>query len=121
MFVGIVGIDEVVLGRKVFRTDKDWKRYKPIIETEVKKWKKHVKKINRIHTSTISDKQQIIDYLKVPEEQIDIIPYGVDHDMFKPAEDKSKTPPWLVAAEIVETSRLFARNVAQIEASWLVT
>jgi len=89
LFIGIVGIDEVVLGRKVFRTDKDWKRYKPIIQTEVKKWKKHVKKINRIHTSTISDKQQIIDYLKVPEEQIDVIPYGVDHDLFKPAEDKS--------------------------------
>jgi len=91
LFIGIVGIDEVVLGRKVFRTDKDWKRYKPIIQTEVKKWKKHVKKINRIHTSTISDKQQIIDYLKVPEEQIDVIPYGVDHDVFKPAEDKRIT------------------------------
>jgi len=36
------------------------------------------------------------------------------------AEDKSSTPPWLVAAEIVETSRLFARNVAQIEAAWLL-
>ncbi len=90
LFVGIVGIDEVVLGRKVFRSNKDWKRYKPIIETEVKKWKKHVEKINRIHTSTISDKQQIIDYLKVPEEKIDVIPYGVDHDVFKPAEDKTK-------------------------------
>ena len=61
LFVGIVGIDEVVLGRKVFRSNKDWKRYKPIIETEVKKWKKHVEKINRIHTSPflISNKSLI--------------------------------------------------------------
>ena len=91
LFVGIVGIDEVVLGRKVFRSDKDWRRYKPIIETEVKKWKKHIEKINRVHTSTISDKEQIIDYLNVPEEKIDIIPYGVDHDLFKPSKDKKAT------------------------------
>jgi ATP-dependent helicase HrpA len=28
-------------------------------------------------------------------------------------------PPWLVAAEMVETSRLFARKVARIDSSWL--
>ena len=91
LFIGIVGIDEVVLGRKVFRTEKDWKRYKPIIETEVEKWKKHVEKINRIHTSTVSDKEQVIDYLNIPEEKIDVIPYGVDHDLFKPSQDKDLT------------------------------
>ena len=91
LFIGIVGIDEVVLGRKVFRSEKDWKRYRPIIDTEVKKWKKHIEKINRVHTSTASDKEQIIDYLKVPEEKIDVIPYGVDHDLFKPSKDKRAT------------------------------
>ncbi|HJN52474.1 MAG: ATP-dependent RNA helicase HrpA [Pseudomonadales bacterium] len=30
-----------------------------------------------------------------------------------------KRPRWLVAAELVETTRLYARNVAQIESEWL--
>ena len=33
--------------------------------------------------------------------------------------DKDKTPAWIVAAEIVETSRLFARTVARIQPDWL--
>jgi len=107
LFVGIVGIDEVVLGRKVFRSDRDWKRYKPIIETEVKKWKKHIEKINRIHTSTISDKEQIIEYLKVPEEKIDVIPYGVDHDVFKPVEDKRKTMKEVCSKFYLKTTPYF--------------
>ncbi len=35
-------------------------------------------------------------------------------------EDKKNTPGWVVAAEVVETSRLFARTVARIQPSWLV-
>ena len=35
------------------------------------------------------------------------------------AEDRSKTPQWLMAAEVVETSRLFARTVARIAPAWL--
>ena len=34
-------------------------------------------------------------------------------------EDKKNTPGWVVAAEVVETSRLFARTVARIQPSWL--
>lgn len=33
--------------------------------------------------------------------------------------DKDKTPGWLVAGEMVETSRLFARTVARIQPEWL--
>jgi ATP-dependent helicase HrpA len=33
--------------------------------------------------------------------------------------DKNKTPSWIVSAEIVETSRLFARTVARIQPEWL--
>lgn len=35
-------------------------------------------------------------------------------------EKKKSTPGWVVAAEVVETSRLFARTVARIQPSWLV-
>lgn len=34
-------------------------------------------------------------------------------------EEKKGTPGWVVAAEVVETSRLFARTVARIQPSWL--
>ena len=91
LFVGVVGIDEVVLGKEVFRHKKDWIRNKPIIEKQVNKWKNHVEKINRIHVSTNSDKDQVMNYLDVPEEKIDIIPYGVDHDLFKPSNNRKKT------------------------------
>lgn len=33
---------------------------------------------------------------------------------------RRSTPEWVVAAEVVETSRLFARTVAGVQASWLV-
>ena len=35
------------------------------------------------------------------------------------AERGKTTPEWIVAAEVVETSRLFARTVAGVQASWL--
>ena len=34
--------------------------------------------------------------------------------------DTDKAPGWIVAAEMVETSRLFARTAAQVEAGWLL-
>ena len=91
LFIGIVGIDEVVLGRKVFRTNASWKRNKPIIQQQVKKWKSQSNNISQIHTSTISDKEQIIEYLNVQEEKISVIPYGVDHNLFKPSNNKDTT------------------------------
>ena len=30
-----------------------------------------------------------------------------------------KPPPWVMAAELVETSQLFARSVAKIDPAWL--
>ena len=90
-FIGIVGIDEVVLGKKVFRSDALWKRNKPLIEEQVSKWKNQNHLVPHIHTSTISDKEQIIENFNVPEEKIDVIPYGVDHDKFRPPESKELT------------------------------
>ena len=90
-FIGIVGIDEVVLGEKVFRSNALWKRNKPLIEEQVNKWKTQNHLVPHIHTSTISDKEQIIENFNVPEEKIDVIPYGVDHDKFRLPEDKEST------------------------------
>ena len=90
LFVGLVGIDEVVLGRKVFRTESLWKRSKPIIKKELQKWHNDADKIKHVHVSTESDKEQIIEYLKIPKEKIEIIPLGVDHELYKPPFDKDK-------------------------------
>ena len=91
LIVGIVGIDEVVLGREVYKTENDWLQNKPIIENEIIKWEKNIDLVKIIHVSNISEKNQLIEYLKIPEEKIRIIPYGVDHDLFKPTLDKIDT------------------------------
>lgn len=88
LFVGVVGIDEVVLGSKVFRSKPMWDLAKPKIEKEIKKWHTKIDNISKVHVSTNSDKDQIIEYLKVPEEKIELIPYGVDHELFNPPNDK---------------------------------
>lgn len=90
LIVGIVGIDEVVLGEQVYRTKRDWTINKPIIEKEVSKWEKYSDKIKFVHVSTNSDKEQLIKYLKVPENKIIIIPLGVDHERFRPPINKEE-------------------------------
>ena len=36
LIIGIVGIDEVVLGREVYKSNSDWKQNEPIIKNELK-------------------------------------------------------------------------------------
>jgi len=91
LIIGVVGIDEVVLGEQVFKTKSEWNMTKPIIEREISKWEKHVDKIKVIHVSTNSDKEQLIKYLKVPQDKIHVISYGVDHKVFMPPTNKEKT------------------------------
>jgi glycosyltransferase involved in cell wall biosynthesis len=91
LVVGLVGIDEVVLGREVYKTENDWLNNKPIIEQELKKWKSDIDKVRFVHVSNQPEKDQLIEYLKIPEEKISIIPYGVDHNLFKPISEKSSS------------------------------
>ncbi len=41
-------------------------------------------------------------------------------DAAKPASEKARQSPWIVAGEIVETSQLFARTVAAINPEWVI-
>ena len=45
---------------------------------------------------------------------------GRDEPVPASAQKKSRQPEWLVAGEIVETSRLYARTVARIRPEWIV-
>ena len=90
LVVGLSGIDEVVLGEQVFKSKGEWLKWKPVIEKEVPKWEKYIDKIKFIHVPSNSDKEQMIKFLKIPREKMHIIPYGVDHEIFKPAINKEK-------------------------------
>ncbi|MHB8545735.1 MAG: glycosyltransferase [Nitrosotalea sp.] len=82
LVIGLVGIDEVVLGKQVYRTNEDWKTNEPIIKREVERWQKHVDGVNFIHVTTNEEKRQMMEHLKIPDEKLHIIPLGVDHELF---------------------------------------
>ncbi|MDP9064980.1 MAG: ATP-dependent RNA helicase HrpA, partial [Pseudomonadota bacterium] len=44
---------------------------------------------------------------------------GVRFHLFPGSPLKRRRPPWIMAAEIVETSRIFGRRLAQIEPNWI--
>jgi len=101
------GIDEVVLGRKVFKTEADWKISEPIIKNEVKKWHENINKIKYVHVVSESEKEQMRDYLKVPEEKIVVIPHGVDHEIFKPPENKENVRRKILAKFLINDNPYF--------------
>ena len=85
------GIDEVVLGREVFKSDADWQKYKPIIKSEIQKWKKYHKYIKYVHVVTNSEKNDMMLHFDIPEEKFVIVPHGVDHVLFSPPLNKEQT------------------------------
>ncbi|MCV0373517.1 MAG: glycosyltransferase family 4 protein [Nitrosarchaeum sp.] len=91
LIIQLVGIDEVILGREVFLSDAHYAYNKPIIEGEVKKWKENHDKIKMIHVATEPEKDQMVKYLNLPDEKLVVIPLGIDHDIFKPTEDRLQT------------------------------
>ncbi|MDE2588120.1 MAG: glycosyltransferase family 4 protein, partial [Patescibacteria group bacterium] len=88
LVIGLSGIDEVILGKKVYKTKMDWEKNRIIIEKEVQKWFKFSNAISFIHVPSESDKKQMIEYLKIPEEKIHVIYHGVDHEKYKPSQNK---------------------------------
>jgi len=90
LILGPSGIDEVIYGEEVFFDKSLWKRHKPLMEKEVLRWNKHIDKISAVHVVTKSELDEMHQYLKIPKDKMTIIPHGVNHDIFKPAENKSK-------------------------------
>lgn len=107
LFIGLIGIDEVILGRASFRSESHWAYNKPIIKEEVKKWESQIDKIKLIHVSTKSEKKQMMEYLKIPENKLHVIPLGVDHDVFKPTDDKEKTKRSILGKFLIKDNPYF--------------
>ena len=63
-----------------------------------------------IHPSSILAKKQ---------RRKDEPPPNVVNAHRKPPPEKQSAPPWIMAGELVDTSRLFARNAAQIDPRWI--
>jgi len=109
------GIDEVILGREVFKTNKDWKINKPIIDSEVRKWKKYGHKVKAVHVVTNSEKEDMIKYLEIPAEKFHVIPHGVDHDTFKPPKNKDETRKKILSIFFIKDCPFF---VHVSESNW---
>ncbi len=105
LIIGLVGIDEVILGREVYKAEQDWLQNKPIIEKELEKWRLHSNKVKAIHVSNNSEKEQMIKYLHIPKEKIFVIPYGVDHTLFKPSKSKGQTREQILQKFLIRNSQ----------------
>ena len=91
LIIQLVGIDEIILGRETYVYERDYAVSKPIIAEEIKKWKIDYNKVRKIHVATEPEKEQMMQYLNIPEEHMEVIPLGVDHNTFKPSENKLET------------------------------
>ena len=91
LILGPSGIDEVIYGEEVFFDKSLWKRHEPLIKKEVSRWHDHVDKISAVHVVTKSELSEMHQYLKIPKDKMTVIPHGVNHELFKLPENKSKT------------------------------
>jgi len=107
LYIGLVGIDEVVLGEEVYTNEQDWKINKPIIKNEVKKWKENIDIIEKIQVSTESEKKQMTEFLDIPKNKMTVIPYGVNHDVFKPSIDKNNLRKKILAKLLLKDNPYF--------------
>lgn len=107
LVIGLSGIDEVVLGEKVYKTRREWETNKILIEREVPKWEKYSNLIRLIHVPSNSDKSQMIQYLKIHEGKIHVIYHGVEHERFRPPIDKEKERKRILGSFFMRDSPYF--------------
>lgn len=107
LVIGLSGIDEVVLGQQVYKNKTDYEKNKILIEKEVPKWSKFSGSISFVHVPSESDKKQMMQYLKIPEEKLHVIYHGVDHDKFKPLAGKENERRRILAKFYMNDSPYF--------------
>jgi len=107
LIIGLSGIDEVILGSQVYKTKQHWQLNENIIKKEVPKWEKYADKIKCIHVTTDSEKKQMSRYLKIPENKMEVIPHGVDHEIFKLPINKEKSRKQILGAFYIRDGNYF--------------
>lgn len=114
--IGLSGIDEIVLGQAVFKNKRDWERTEPLINKEISNWKKDVNKINFIHVPSNSDKKQMMEYLKIPEEKMHVIYHGVDSEKFFPPKNKKEVLKKISSAFYLDSNAPYIIHIS--ESNW---
>ena len=88
---GASGIDEIIYGKEILVWPGSWKQVKQSIATEMLYWKKYSSKIKHIHLPANSELEEFHKYLEIPYEKMSVIHHGVNHDFFKPSNNKEST------------------------------
>jgi glycosyltransferase involved in cell wall biosynthesis len=89
--IGASGIDEIIYGKKILVWPGSWKQVKIQMAKDISYWKKYSDKIKHIHLPAQSEINEFHKYLDLPLEKMSLIHHGVNHDFFKPSNDKEKT------------------------------
>ena len=82
------GIDEIIYGKEVIVWKGSWPSVQKQITKELSHWKKYANKIEHIHVPANTELEEFHKYLEIPYEKLSVINHGVDHDFFKPSDDK---------------------------------
>ncbi|WP_220462846.1 glycosyltransferase [Nitrosopumilus sp. b2] len=88
---GVSGIDEIIYGKDILAWKGSWNVVRKEISKETTYWKKYIDKIKHIHVVANSELEEFHKYLNIPYEKMTIIHHGVNHDFFKPSNDKEYT------------------------------
>ncbi|MDC0450798.1 glycosyltransferase family 4 protein [Nitrosopumilus sp.] len=88
---GCSGIDEIIYGKEILVWPGTWRNVKRQSKLDISYWKKYAHKIKHIHLPANSELNEFHEYLDIPYEKMSVINHGVNHDFFKPTNDKENT------------------------------
>jgi len=88
---GCSGIDEIIYGKEVLVWAGSWPQVTKQIDQEIIYWKKYINKIKHVYLPANSELEEFHKYLDIPYEKMSVINHGVNHDFFKPSDDKQNT------------------------------
>jgi len=88
---GASGIDEIIYGKEILVWPGSWPQVTKQIDQEIIYWKKYIHKIKHVYLPANSELEEFHKYLDIPYEKMSVINHGVNHDFFKPSDDKENT------------------------------
>ena len=88
---GASGIDEIIYGKEILVWKGTWNQVQKQIATETIYWKKYSDKIKHIYLPANSEIEEFHKYLEIPYDKMSVINHGVNHNFFKPSDNKKNT------------------------------